>query len=277
MLRAVFLMIIGMSLIPLGDTAGKLLMENHSATPFFVAWTRFVLGALLLVPLLNRRYLQWRFATDWRLIFRGLLIAATIASILSAARTEPLADVFGAFFIAPIISFVLSVILLGERPTLPRVVLILVGFVGVLLIVKPGPSMSTGLLFAVLAGIFYGAFLTSSRWLADAAPPRALLFAQLVTGAIIMTPFGAAQIPEISPVVVGLIFWSAAASMGGNLLLILAYKLAPATRMAPFVYFQLVAATAFGWIFFADLPDALSWAGLGLLIASGFATLALRR
>jgi len=65
--------------------------------------------------------------------------------------------------------------------------------------------------------------------------------------------------------------------MAGNLLLILAYKRAPASRLAPFVYFQLVAATVYGFAVFGDVPDALTWLGLGLLAASGFASLGLRR
>jgi drug/metabolite transporter (DMT)-like permease len=65
--------------------------------------------------------------------------------------------------------------------------------------------------------------------------------------------------------------------MAGNLLLILAYKAAPATRLAPFVYFQLVAATALGFLVFGDVPEPLTWAGLALLAASGFASLAVRR
>jgi drug/metabolite transporter (DMT)-like permease len=64
--------------------------------------------------------------------------------------------------------------------------------------------------------------------------------------------------------------------MAGNLLLILAYKMAPATRLAPFVYFQLVAATALGFAVFGDVPEPLTWIGLALLVTSGFASLAVR-
>ena len=270
-------MIAAMSLIPLGDAAGKLLIADHGAAPIFVAWSRFALGAALLVPFLRMRHWEARAFTDWRTILRGLLIVGGIVSILTALRTEPLPNVFGAFFIGPILSFAASAVLFRERVRPVQAALLALGFAGVLLVVRPGFGMSPGLGFAVLAGCFYGSFLVASKWLSGAYPPRTLLLSQLVTGAVVLAPFGLARLPEADGTVAALVLVSAAGSMAGNLLLILAYKMAPATRLAPFVYFQLVAATAFGFLVFGDVPDAATWAGLALLVLSGFATLAVRR
>ena len=275
MLRATLLMIAAMSLIPLGDAAGKLLTATHGVAPVFVAWSRFALGALLLLPILGQP--DARALVDPRTVFRGLLIAAGVICILTALRTEPLPNVFGAFFVGPILSFVLSAVLLREPVRPAQAVLLALGFAGVLLVVRPGFGMTPGLGLAVLAGGFYGAYLVASRWLSGAYPPRMLLLSQLVAGAVVLTPFGLAQVPEVDGAVAGLVLLSAAASMAGNLLLILAYGIAPATRLAPFVYFQLVAATALGFAVFGDVPLPLTWAGLGLLVVSGFASLALRR
>ena len=277
MLRATLLMIAAMSLIPLGDAAGKLLTSEHGAAPVFVGWSRFALGALLLLPFLQRRHWDARALVDPRTIFRGLLIVGGIVSILTALRTEPLPNVFGAFFVGPILSFALSAVLLGERVRTVQAVLLALGFGGVLLVVRPGFGMSPGLGYAVLAGCFYGSFLVASKWLSGAYPPRTLLLSQLVTGAVVLAPFGLARVPEIDGTIAFLVFVSAAGSMAGNLLLILAYKAAPATQLAPFVYFQLVAATALGFLVFGDVPEPLTWAGLALLVASGFASLAVRR
>ncbi len=270
-------MILAMSLIPLGDSAGKLLASSHGVSPVFVAWSRFALGALLLLPFLARRHYDARAVTDPRAILRALLVVGGIMSILTALRTEPLPNVFGAFFVGPILSFVLSTLLLREPVRVAQSVLLGLGFAGVLLVVKPGFGMTPGLGFAVLAGMFYGAYLTASRWLADAWPPRTLLLSQLVIGAVVLAPFGLAAIPALSPWIMSLVLVSAAASMAGNLLLILAYKIAPASRLAPFVYFQLVAATAYGFGIFGDVPDPLTWSGLALLVVSGFASLGIKR
>ncbi|MEM9344582.1 MAG: DMT family transporter [Pseudomonadota bacterium] len=277
MLRAVFLLILATALVPLGDTAGKLLVEGQGIAPEFVAWSRFALGVLLLLPFLGRSWPTRANVSDWRLWLRAALIAGGITSILTALKTEPLANVFGAFFVGPMISVVLSALILKEKVSLGRALLLVAGFAGVLLVVRPGFGMTPGLGFAFLAGVFYGAYLFSGRWLADVAPPRTLLLTQLVGGAILTLPLGVLFWPTISLEVAALVALSAAASAAGNLFLILAYGRASASQLAPFIYFQLIFATIFGRVVFNDIPDTLTFAGLALLIASGFASLALRK
>jgi drug/metabolite transporter (DMT)-like permease len=273
-LRALPLMLLAMALIPSADAAGKLLGEAGVA-PVFTAWSRFALGAVLLLPFVLH-LTPPRLFLDWRVWLRGLLIAGGIVSILTALRTEPIANVFGAFFVGPMVAYLLSVWLLREAFSTTRVALLAVGFMGVILVVKPGFGMTPGLGFAVLAGLFYGAYLTASRWLAELARPRAMLISQLVVGALVLAPLGLPAIPEITPRIGALTLASALGSMLGNLCLILALRMAPATRLAPFVYTQLIAATALGWAVFGVWPDALTLAGLVIVLVSGLATLALR-
>ncbi len=277
MARAILIMLVAMSLIPMGDSAGKLLVARHGFHPFFLAWSRFALGALILVPFLTKGQFTPRLMLDWRVWLRGGLIVGGISSILTALQTEPLPNVFGAFFVGPILSFVLSAVLLREPVTKAQAAFLLLGFCGVLLVVKPGFGMTAGLGFAVLAGLFYGSFLTASRWLNSVAPARGLLMSQLLVGAIVLAPPGLPHMPEFTPALTGLTLFSALASMAGNFLLVMAFGLAPASRLAPFVYFQLVAATVLGWAVFGDLPDALAVAGLAVLVVSGFGSALIRR
>ncbi|MCK0168239.1 DMT family transporter [Jannaschia sp. S6380] len=275
-LGSVALMFVAMSLIPLGDTAGKLLTGTHGASPFFVAFSRFAVGAAMIGAILGGR-VHWPLYRDWRIWFRAGLIAAGIACILTALRTEDLATVFGAFFVGPIFSYLLSIRFLGERVTSLQSVLLALGFCGVLLVVRPGFGMTTGLAFAVLAGLFYGAFLTTSRWLADLAPPRQLMLTQTALGTLLLAPLGLLEIPAFSAPVTGLVLLSGLASASGNLLLVLAYRRTRATILAPFVYFQLISATTLGWLVFGTFPDALALTGLAILIAAGLGTVLLRR
>lgn len=276
MLATIGVMIVAMSLIPLGDTAGKLLTQAGIA-PFFIAWARFVVGAVMLAPVRGAGLRNdLKLLTDWRVWLRALLIVGGICSILTALQSEPIANVFGAFFVGPIVSFALSALLLGERVTLWRSLLMGVGFCGVLLVVKPGFGMTPGLAFAVLAGVFYGAYLVASRWLAGIAAPTALMLSQLVVGALVLAPFGLLAWPELDLWLVGLLVLSAAASMLGNLLLIRAYGWTSASALAPFVYFQLIAATGLGTLVFGDVPDGYALAGLALLILSGAASVGRR-
>lgn len=273
--RAILIMFLAMSLIPAGDMAGKLLTGQHGVSPVFVAWSRFALGLLVILPFVRAPALA--LLRDWRVWLRALLLAGGILSIQSALKTEPLANVFAAFFVGPILSYALSALWLREPVTWTRSALMLVGFLGVLLVVRPGLGGSPGLLLALLAGCFYGAFLTASRWLSHLGTPLALSFTQLAIAGLVLTPFGIANLPALDMQTAGLTLASAMGSMLGNLLLLVAYARAPATRLAPLVYFQLIAAAGLGWAVFGDLPDLWTWAGLSLVLGAGLVSALLRR
>ncbi|AYE85182.1 MAG: DMT family transporter [Sulfitobacter sp.] len=277
MQRAIPIMFIAMSLIPAGDSAGKILTSGMGVAPVFVAWSRFAIGALMVLPFLPRG--TWGLMRDWRLWLRAATLALGITCIQTALQTEAIANVFAAFFIGPMVSYLLAAIFLRERISLLRSALILLGFCGVLLVVRPGLGGGTGgpgLLFAVAAGLFYGVFLTMSRWLSDLAPPLALTFTQLAMSAVMLLPLGLMNLPQATLPVAGLATASALFSMLGNLLLLYAYRRAPATRLAPLVYFQLIAAVLLGLFLFSTLPDALTWAGLAVIITAGITSARLR-
>lgn len=277
MQRAIPIMFIAMSLIPAGDSAGKILTTGMGVAPVFVAWSRFAIGALMVLPFLPRG--TWALMRDWRLWLRAATLASGITCIQTALQTEAIANVFAAFFIGPMISYLLAALFLRERITLLRSALILLGFCGVLLVVRPGMGGGTGgpgLLFAVAAGLFYGVFLTMSRWLSDVAAPLALTFTQLAMSAVMLLPLGLMNLPDATLAVAGLATTSALFSMLGNLLLLYAYRRAPATRLAPLVYFQLIAAVLLGLFLFSTLPDALTWAGLAVIITAGITSARLR-
>ncbi|MGR3503413.1 DMT family transporter [Pseudaestuariivita sp.] len=266
MWRLALLLCFGMSLIPAGDTAGKLLQAEGVAAPF-VAWARFVVGALAVLPFLPRA--EFACLRDPRLWFRGALIGAGIFSILTALSRAPLADAFAGLFVGPIVSVVLSALLLKERVSALRWLLVLAGFAGVLMVVRPTGNAEPFLAFAVLAGLFYGGFLTASRWLAGAFTPKTLLASQMLAAMVLLTPLGLWFWPEMSPKIIALLLVSGLCSMGGNLTLILAYRQASAAQVAPFVYVQLLAATALGYLVFQDVPAPLTWAGMAVIALAG--------
>lgn len=274
MQRAVLIMFVAMSMIPAGDSAGKLLSGTLGVSPIFVAWSRFALGAIMIAPFISAS--AFNVLRDWRIWVRAAILSCGITSIQTALQTAEIATVFAAFFIGPIFSYVLAVIFLREPVTWLRSVLMLLGFLGVLLVVRPGVGGEPGVIWAFVAGLCYGAFLTMSRWVADVGTPIALTFTQLLLSALFLLPFGLSHLPQITGQVAGLTFASALGSMLGNLLLLYAYRIAPATKLAPMVYFQLIAAVILGWIIFQDLPDAYTWAGLFVIISAGLASARLR-
>ena len=263
--------LLAMALIPLGDTAGKLMMEQ-GVSPIFVTWSRALIGALCLLPFSGLKLFELKLFFNWRIIFRALLFVGAVTSILKGIETESLANVFGAFFIGPILSYFLAALLLKEKITKLRSILLLIGFAGALMVIKPGFGMTQGIGYAVLAGCFYGCMLVANRWLAGTFRPRLILISTLIIGTIVLTPFSLDSIPTLNTNLSLLILLSALSSAIGNLLIIEANRRLPASVIAPFVYTQLIAAMFLGYAVFNDLPDNISLLGLLVLLASGFAS-----
>ena len=271
------IMLASMTLIVGGDVAAKVLSQN-GVSPIFTAWTRFALAALVLLPFSGLTRSNAPALRDPRVWLRALLIMAGICLILTALRTEPVANTFGAFFVGPIVAFALSALLLKERITLLRSVLLGLSFVGVLLVVKPGFGATVGMGFALLAGVFHGCYVVATRWIAPLYRPRLLLISQLVLGGVILAPFGLAALPDaLTWGALGLVVISAMGSAFGNLLLVILSKTTPSNVIAPLIYTQLIPATMLGFVVFSDWPDWISFVGLAVIFATGIASLALSR
>ncbi|PJI86151.1 threonine/homoserine efflux transporter RhtA [Yoonia maricola] len=260
--------VLAMTLIVGGDAAATVL-TGAGFPQTFVAWTRFALAACLLAPLCGLGRADLGLFRDWRLYLRAGLIVGGIVSILTALKTEPMANVFAGFFVGPVVSYFLSATLLGERITPLRTCLLMTSFAGVLLVVRPGFGMTTGMGFAILAGCFHGSYLVATRWLAGEFRPRFLLFSQLIIGAVLLSPFALAEVPAVTLPLFGLITISALGSAGGNLLLVLVNRTTPAGVVAPLIYSQLLAAMIIGWAVFGQWPDGLSLMGLIIIIVAG--------
>ncbi|MGR3323365.1 MAG: DMT family transporter [Pseudooceanicola sp.] len=277
LLRLALLVFCAVSLVVVGDTAGKLLTSG-GVPPILVAWSRFAIAALVLLPFSGLSRREMPDLLDRRVLVRAAFIAGGISCILTALRTEPIADVFGAFFIGPVVSYVIAILFLGERPSALRSLLLAIGFAGVMLVVKPGFGASPGILFALAAGTFYGAFLAMTRVVAGTFRPRFLLVSQLMIGTVILTPLAAsAEVPAVEGRLILLVLLSALGSACGNYLLVIANRKAEASLIAPLVYSQLVSATVLGVLVFGDWPDAWSLLGLCLIALSGLGSLAASR
>lgn len=268
-LSHVLLVILAMACIVLGDTGGKS-MTSQGISPYFAAWGRFALAAVVLAPLSGLTRADLPAFGDWRLLVRAVLIVAGISAILTALKTEPIANVFGAFFVGPVIAYFGSALLLRERITLLRAALLLIGFGGVLLVVKPGFGMSFGMGMALLAGSFYGSYLVANRMLAEIYRPRLLLFSQLAIGAVVLTPLAVLHWPAATTPGFAWAFpLSAAGSALGNFLLLTASRRLPASIVAPLIYSQILWAVLLGLTVFGDWPDGIALAGLAIITASG--------
>jgi len=269
LVRPIAVVFSALCLIVVGDTSGKLLIAE-GFSPYLVAWLRFAIGAALLLPFSSLRLSELRTLVSPGVLLRSALIVCAICAILTALETEPIANVFGAFFVSPVVSYFLAALLLKEKITATRTVLLLCGLFGVFLVVKPGFGATAGMGFAVLAGCMHGSYLVATRWLAGTYRPRLLLISQLLIGTALISPFGiGAQTGDFTTSAIWLIAASAIGSAAGNYLLVIANKTTPASIIAPLIYTQLIAATAAGYLVFSEWPDTIAFTGLTIILISG--------
>ncbi len=276
-MNTVLTVFLAMSLIVTGDTAGKLLTAD-GCSPWFVAWSRFLLAGLILFPLVRPTFADLKNITNGKVVLRAIFIVGAITGMLTALKTEPIANVFGAFFISPVVTYFFAALFLKEKITLNRSLFLLLGLLGVMLVVKPGFGATVGIVFALLAGVLHGSYMVTTRWLAGSYGSQFLLFSQLLIGSILLAPAGLNNfIPDLNWHAGMLIFISSAASAAGNYLIVLASRSAQASLIAPLVYSQLIAAAVSGYLVFSSLPDLVALLGLGLILLSGLGSFAVVR
>ncbi len=273
--KAAAAMTLGMMFIPLGDTFAKLASEATDYSGTTLAWARLLVGAMIAVPLAiatgRLGGLQASFVRAQ--VVRGAFFTGTIVCIITAVGMIPLADAFGAFFIGPAVATLLARLILAEPIGRIEWLAVTLGFIGVMMIVRPSVSMEQGQLWALAAGVFYGCYLTATRWAKSSGHPLAQLAGQLCVGTLLLTPFAVSEFASVGVQAPSLLLGSGLSSAIGNLLAITALGLARSALLAPLVYCQLVAATALGYAVFGHLPDAVAALGLALIVASGLSPL----
>ena len=185
-------------------------------------------------------------------------------SVISLAKALTLA------FIAPLIVTALSPVLLGERVGVRRWTAVILGFLGSLVVIRPGFVELNLASFAALGtGVMYGFYLIITRKLSTYDNPLLTLLLTGLVGAIIIScamPFVWVK-PTLNQ-------WSMMAGIGvfaciGHLFLILSLKYADASKLAPFSYFEIVTNIIIGYYFFNHFPDSWTFIGLFIIISSG--------
>jgi drug/metabolite transporter (DMT)-like permease len=204
-------------------------------------------------------------------VLRGSMLVGSSLLFISALRWLPLADATAINYTTPIVVVLLSVWLLQERMTRARWAFVVAGFVGMLLIVRPGASIVHGAALLVLccAG-FYAVYQILTRKLRG-EDPRVTLFYPALCGTSLMMvvlPFLDYQVDMPWTHVVLCCLFGGIATLG-HFMFILAFQKAPASALTAFTYAQLLWAVLLGWVVFGNFPDGFSLAGMAIIAASG--------
>lgn len=261
-----------MVLLPVMDGLAKGLSQRYPVP--MIVWARYLFHLLCMLPVLLLRFgvqgLMPR-QVGLQLVRGGLLLAGT-SLFFFALSLLPQATALALFFVSPLVVTVLAPMLLKERVGGWRILAVLVGFAGILLILRPGSGVfGWGAALALAAGVVHGFYMLFTRALAGSAPPLVTLAYTAVVGAVVMSlivPFLWVPVAARDFAVMVLLGVLAAA---GHFLLIKAFDHAPATWLAPVGYFEMVTAVLYGYFAYRDLPDALSWLGIVVVVGAGVA------
>lgn len=232
-----------------------------------------IIPALFSKPKAERWRDTFKLRRPWLMVLIAVARTASAMLITYSFVTIPLAEAYCLVFLIPVLTVILSVVVLREEVSIDRWALVIVSFLGVLLVVRPGfRELELGHLTAFGCAISAAISVTAMR-LVSGQERRVSLFALPGLFTLVANFIGLMIIGFAVPSWLLLGGLLACRVLGGigYLLQIAAVSLAPASRIAPMQYSQVVWALLFGALFFAEVPDALGLAGLGVVVAAGLA------
>ncbi len=202
---------------------------------------------------------------------RALMLYISNLSFFFAVVYIPIADAAAISMTGPLVVALLAWPMLGERTNAARLVALGIGFAGVLLIIRPGTDLfHWASLFVVVSAVGYGLYQILTRKVAGIDSPEVSAVYAPIIGAIFML----AVMPFVwrTPanwMDLGMFVGLGVLGAAGHYFVARALTLAPANLVSPFQYFQLFASVLVGYVFFAALPDWVTWVGAGIIMASG--------
>lgn len=277
--RGLIVMLAAMIIAPVMDAMAKFMSSDIVGGQ--VVMVRFGMQAAILLPvvwvLLGPAALKPR---RWKLaIVRGILVASAVASFFTALKWLPVADAMAIFFVEPLILTVLSALFLGEKVGWRRLLAVGVGLAGAIIIIRPSfEEFGPASLLPLLTAFLFAIYLAMTSKLARDHHPLTLQFSAGLSAFLFMavvlaigTSSGFELLTYNTP---NLSQWGFLVLIGligtvSHLMIVFAFKWAPASLLAPFHYLEIVVASILGFLIFNDFPDALTWLGIFIIVGSG--------
>lgn len=252
------------------DTLTKIV---GAAVPLvMVLWVRYMAQAVLtgavLLPSRGRALLRTRH--PWRQAARALLLLLSSVSAFASLRVLPVGEFTAVVMLTPLGLTLVSAVALGEHVPPARWAFLLLGFLGALVVIRPGADFHPAMLLPLGCVVTNIGYTLMTRALARADGAGTTHF---YTGCVAATVLSLA-LPFVWVTLPSALLWVqlagiALASTTGHLFLIFAYKRAPVSTLTPFLYLQIAFALVGGWLVFAYLPDAWALAGVAAIAVSG--------
>jgi len=269
-MKAIILNLSAWVMLPVMDGFAKYL---SSTLPILqITWSRYFFTVVFVLPIMLvffRKNLTWTEQPKLQLI-RGLLLFCANILFFYSISIISLAKALTLVFIAPLIVTLLSPILLGEKVGFRRWAAVIVGFIGSLIVIRPGfVEFNLASSAALGTGVMYGFYLIVTRKLHNSDNPLLTLLLTGSVGAIL----GSIIMPTVwvQPTINE---WYMMFAIGffaslGHFFLILSLRYADASKLAPFGYFEIVPNIIIGYFFFNHFPNQWHFLGLFIIISSG--------
>ena len=269
-MKAIIFNLLAWVMLPIMDGFAKYLSSDLPVLQ--ITWARYFFTVAFTFPIMFFFYRnQLKRSDKPKLqIIRGLILLIANICFFYSISVISLAKALTLAFVAPLIVTAFSPMFLGEKVGFRRWSAVIIGFIGSLVVIRPGFVEINLASFAALGtGIMYGFYLIITRKLSTSDNP---LLTLLITGLV-----GAILISLIVPFIwvkPTLNQWSLMAGIGvvaciGHLFLILSLKYADASKLAPLGYTEIIPNVAIGYYFFSELPDNWTYLGLFIIVLSG--------
>lgn len=272
-LRGIAFMLLAMTVFSFQDVLSKQLATYHS--PFFIAmWRYWAFGVVCLVLLWRTGFSRgMRSGQPFLQIVRSIGLALEICIAILSFHLLGLAGTTAIFAFGPLLVVALSGPLLGEHVGWRRWSAIGVGFLGMLLIIRPGSqTLSLGLGMAILAMVMFALYGLATRRVAETDAAMTSFYYTGVFGAVIMTLIGPWFWSVMTPFEMLLMAMLCVSGMVGHFTLIKALEAAEASSLQPFAYFQTIFSMTLGVVIFHEIVPASTIAGGAIVIGAGLFT-----
>ncbi|MCB1377168.1 MAG: DMT family transporter [Alphaproteobacteria bacterium] len=269
-LLGIGLMIAAMMSLPFLDVVAKFL--GQQGIPVMqIVWARLFFGALMTYPLAARRAGLGVIRPGMPVVHssRAVLLIAATAFFFAALKYLPIADTLSIFFVQPLIITMLSPVVLGEHVGIRRWAAVIVGFIGTLIIIRPGlQEINPGVFLALASGTSLAIYMLLTRRISGRADAMVTTFHTSLLGALMTSVIAVFVWVPPAPSQWLLFMLLAFIANFGHYMIVRAYDHAEASLLAPLAYTEMIMAVAAGWYFFGDFPDAWTFVGVAILIAS---------
>ena len=267
---AVLLLVAGLATASLSGAFLKLMAAELNVA--VMTFGRYAGYLVVLLPITLWRYGRQVVsppAAPTQCLRAAMILAATVSFVLSV-RYLPLANAVAILYIYPFLVALLSPWVLAERAGTATWLGVVCGFIGILIVMRPDLGViNVGTVAAIATGGFYAFHIMVTRKLANAAPALVSNTFMALVAIALIAPFAWAWWQPVSLHQAAILFVMGAINAVSHLLIIGAFARASAPALAPFSYTEIVAAVGWGLLFFADIPDAITFVGIAVIIASG--------